>query len=71
MSDIWAIIIGAVFGVLNAPVLALLIIALLRARHRMGVPWSVVLARPGGGPELHELSAQSPLTLSEAQELLS
>lgn len=62
MSDIWAIVIGAVVGVLLAPVCALLIVAWLRSRQAKSecVPWSVIFARPA----LPELPARSsPLAL--------
>jgi hypothetical protein len=68
VNDLWAIVIGASAGILVAPVIALLIVASLRAGQSRTeyVPWSVILVQR----ELPELPAPaSQLALPAAREV--
>ena len=70
MSDVWAILLGTIIGILAAPACALLLVAWLRARQARDtyVPWSVILAAP---PPLPELPAPvAPLALPDSTESL-
>jgi hypothetical protein len=68
VNDLLAIVIGATVGVLVAPVIALLVVASLRAGQSKTeyVPWSVILVQREL-PELHAPASQ--LALPAAREV--